>query len=113
MFEAHLAPVGVDLLGDDGREAGRDALTEFDVAQVDGDRVVGPDADIIAQRGERDRAGGGGVRCAEVAADGEAGRADAEGRDDEAARGREGCGVSHGGYPMISEARATAPRMRW
>jgi hypothetical protein len=110
MLEAHLAPVGVDLLGHDGGEAGGDALTEFDVAQVDGDRVVGPDADIVAQRGEGDGASSGGR--ARVAADREAGGANAKGRYDEAARGREGCCVSHGDYPMISEARATAPRMR-
>src|SRR5689334_1289135 len=111
MLEPHLAPVGVDLFCDDGGEARRDALAEFDMAQIDGDRVVGTDPHIIAKRGLRDGAGRS-ARAAHVAADRETGCAETDDAENEAAGRREACCVSHAHYPMISEARATAPRMR-
>ena len=81
------------------------------MAQIDSDGVVRSDPHIIAERRLRDGAGGG-VRRAKIAADGETGGAEAHNAENKPAGRGEGCCVSHDDYPMISEARATAPRMR-
>ena len=118
MFEAHLAPVGVDFFGDDGGEACRYALAELEVVQEDGNGVVGSDASerpsgvcVAAAPAEAERGSG-------EQPDRETGRAKPDDLQEQAPgsgeRGRRKsvCVGSHGHYPMISEARATAPRIR-
>ena len=49
-LDPHLRPVGVELLGDQGGDAGVDALAAVHVRGEHGDRVVGCDAEIGVER---------------------------------------------------------------
>ncbi len=53
MHRAHLAPVGVQFLGDQRRQARERPLPELDVLRQDGHRVVGADLDEDVHRGAR------------------------------------------------------------
>ncbi len=53
MHGAHLAPVGVQFLGDQRGEAGEGPLAEFDVLGQDRHRVVGADLDEGVHRRKR------------------------------------------------------------
>lgn len=53
MDGAHLAPVGIELFGDQRRKAGERSLAEFDVLGEHRHRVVGADLDEGVHRGER------------------------------------------------------------
>ena len=117
LFDAHIRPVDIEFFGDEHRQHGLDALSDFRILRRDGHDTVGRDAHIRAEHrvGERVRGAEAFDRFKRFGITGQQQSAADERRDSEKIAAIDGeCGVGLGGHGrLLSVGRWNRACRRW